>query len=61
MNLKNPETYAVMMLKHIGKHPVAKRIEEAIAITLKDKNVITQDLGGVGSLSKMTNAIIERL
>ncbi len=52
---------AIMMLKHIGKHPVAKRIEEAIAITLKDKNVITQDLGGVGSLSRMTNAIIERL
>ncbi len=61
MNLKNPETYVVMMLKHIGKTGLARKIEEAIAITLKDNDVITQDLGGVGSLSRMPNAIIERL
>ena len=52
---------AVMMLKHIGKQDVARRIEAAIAITLKNKEVITQDLGGIGSLSKMKDAIIEAL
>jgi len=52
---------AVMMLKHIGKQDVARRIEEAIAITLKNKDAITPDLGGIGSLSKMRDAIIEAL
>jgi isocitrate dehydrogenase (NAD+) len=50
---------AVMMLKHIGKQDIARRIEEAIAVTLKDRDVITPDLGGTGSLSSMRDAIIK--
>ncbi|MDI6751846.1 MAG: isocitrate/isopropylmalate dehydrogenase family protein [bacterium] len=52
---------AVMMLKHIGKQDVARKIEEAISATLKNKDVITPDLGGVGSLSRMRDAVIEAL
>jgi isocitrate dehydrogenase (NAD+) len=50
---------AVMMLKHIGKQDIARRIEEAIAVTLKDRDVITPDLGGTGSLSSMRDVIIK--
>ncbi|MBU1261504.1 isocitrate/isopropylmalate dehydrogenase family protein [bacterium] len=52
---------AVMMLKHIGKQDIAHKIESAIQNTLKNKNAITPDLGGTGSLSSMRNAIIKEV
>lgn len=52
---------AVMMLEHIGERDGAQRIRKALYRTLPDKEVITADLGGEGSTSKFTNAVVSQL
>ncbi|KAJ8333652.1 hypothetical protein SKAU_G00409710 [Synaphobranchus kaupii] len=49
MDLANPTALllsAVMMLRHMGLHDHAKKIETACFDTIRDKKVLTKDLGG---------------
>lgn len=52
---------ACMMLENLGKADVAGRIRKAVDQVLKDKNVITPDLGGLGNTEIYKNAIIAHL
>lgn len=50
-----------MMLQHIGLNEHASKIESAIFETIKEKKVITADLGGSAKCSQYTNEIISKL
>ncbi|XP_061630448.1 isocitrate dehydrogenase [NAD] subunit alpha, mitochondrial isoform X1 [Phyllopteryx taeniolatus] len=52
---------AVMMLRHMGLHDHAKRIESACFDTIRDKKVLTGDLGGKSKCSEFTEAICQRV
>eukprot|EP01121_Diplochlamys_sp_Union-15-3_P009219 TRINITY_DN24_c0_g1_i1.p1 TRINITY_DN24_c0_g1~~TRINITY_DN24_c0_g1_i1.p1 ORF type:complete len:358 (+),score=69.78 TRINITY_DN24_c0_g1_i1:102-1175(+) len=52
---------AVMMLRHMGLHDYAKRIESATLKTLAQGTTITGDLGGKASCTEYTQAIISNL
>ncbi len=49
-----------MMLKYLGKINEAERIEKAILLIM-EKGILTKDLGGDCSCSKITEEIIKRL
>lgn len=51
---------AAMMLRHLGHHDVAERIEVAVDRVL-DGGPVTADLGGSASTSEMTDAVIAAL
>jgi isocitrate dehydrogenase (NAD+) len=52
---------SIMMLRHLGMHTHASRIENAVLKTIRDGKVITGDLGGSSSTTEFTNAINEVL
>ncbi|KAM9376302.1 isocitrate dehydrogenase [NAD] subunit alpha, mitochondrial isoform 3-T3 [Pholidichthys leucotaenia] len=52
---------AVMMLRHMGLHSHAKKIETACFDTIRDNKVLTKDLGGNSKCSEFTEAICQRV
>jgi isocitrate dehydrogenase (NAD+) len=52
---------AALMIEHVGKHDMAKRLRKAIDQTLRDDGVRTGDLGGKATTKDMTQAIVRRL
>ena len=50
-----------MMLEHIGKNDIAKKITNAILKTLNNGQSLTKDLGGSATTLELTNAIISNL
>uniref|UniRef100_A0A665W640 Isocitrate dehydrogenase [NAD] subunit alpha, mitochondrial n=1 Tax=Echeneis naucrates TaxID=173247 RepID=A0A665W640_ECHNA len=52
---------AVMMLRHMGLHGHAKKIEAACFDTIREKKVVTKDLGGNSKCSEFTDAICQRV
>ena len=51
----------VMMLRHVGHHAAAKKIEEACLGVIRDGKFRTGDLGGRASTTDFTAAICERV
>lgn len=63
-DLANPTALllsAVMMLRHMGLHGHAKKIETACFDTIRDRKVLTKDLGGNSKCSEFTEAICQRM
>lgn len=63
-NIANPTAIllsACLMLKKMGEKVKAELCENAIASVLKDKKIITPDLGGNASTTEFTNAIVEKI
>ncbi|HYM48330.1 MAG TPA: isocitrate/isopropylmalate dehydrogenase family protein [Burkholderiaceae bacterium] len=52
---------AAMMIEHVGKHDMARRLRAAINTVLRDDGVRTGDLGGKASTADITRAIVKRL
>jgi isocitrate dehydrogenase (NAD+) len=52
---------AVMLLRYIGEAAAADRIEAALISVLREKRVVTRDLGGDAGTRAMTEAIIDKL
>ncbi|XP_054476111.1 isocitrate dehydrogenase [NAD] subunit alpha, mitochondrial isoform X2 [Anoplopoma fimbria] len=52
---------AVMMLRHMGLHGHAQKIETACFDVIRDKKVLTKDLGGNSKCSEFTAAICQRV
>lgn len=50
-----------LMLSHMGMEDRATRLRNAIRDTIADGDRVTPDLGGTGTTSSITDAIIERL
>ena len=60
-NIANPTALllsAIMMLRHIGEHSAASQIENALNATLRERNIITRDLGGTASTGEFASAVI---
>jgi isocitrate dehydrogenase (NAD+) len=51
----------VMMLRHVGHHATAKKIEEACLGVIREGKFRTGDLGGRASTTDFTEAICERV
>ncbi len=49
---------AALMLDHVGQRSAARRIEQAVALTLESKAGLTRDLGGTGTTKTITEALI---
>lgn len=63
-DLANPTALllsAVMMLRHMGLHDHAQKIQTACFKTIQDKKVLTKDLGGNSKCSEFTEAICQRI
>nr|XP_030136800.3 isocitrate dehydrogenase [NAD] subunit alpha, mitochondrial isoform X1 [Taeniopygia guttata] len=52
---------AVMMLRHMGMHKYATKIESACFDTIKDGKILTKDLGGNAKCSEFTEEICRRV
>jgi isocitrate dehydrogenase (NAD+) len=52
---------ACMMLEHLGQGERARRIRSALETTLRERRVLTRDLGGTATTDELTDAIIARL
>ena len=52
---------AALMLDHVGKFDMARRLRTAIDTVLRDDGVRTGDLGGKASTADITRAIVKRL
>ena len=52
---------AALMIDHVGKHDMARRLRAAIDAALRDDGVRTGDLGGNASTADITRAIVKRL
>jgi isocitrate dehydrogenase (NAD+) len=52
---------AAMMIEHVGKQDMARRLRAAIDSVLKEDGVRTGDLGGKATTRDITRAIIRRL
>ena len=52
---------ACMMLDHVGRGDLAKRIRKAIDQTLKQDKILTGDLGGKASTAQYAKAVVARL
>ncbi|XP_040018114.1 isocitrate dehydrogenase [NAD] subunit alpha, mitochondrial isoform X1 [Gasterosteus aculeatus] len=52
---------AVMMLRHMGLHGHAQKIETACFDVIRDKKALTKDLGGNSKCSEFTDAICQRV
>ena len=52
---------SAMMLEHVGRQDLARRLREAIDRTLNEDKVRTRDLGGSASTEQFAQAIIGRL
>ena len=51
----------IMMLKHLGEHPAAQRIESALEKVYREGQHITRDLGGTATTTEFTDAVIAAL
>src|SRR5205085_1844326 len=63
-NMANPVALilsAVMMLRHLGEHKPADRVEKAVLAVLAEGTALTRDLGGSASTTEMTEAIVGKL
>ncbi|CAB1338836.1 unnamed protein product [Coregonus sp. 'balchen'] len=60
-NLYGDILSAVMMLRHMGMHDYGKKIETACFDTIRDKQVLTGDLGGKSKCSEFTEEICRRV
>lgn len=63
-NIANPSALllgALMMLEHLGLREHAGRIRSALEETVRERRVLTPDLGGSASTDEFTDAIISRL
>ncbi len=63
-NVANPGALILagaMMLDHLGKPDVARRVREAFAAQVKEGPARTRDLGGTASTVEFTDALIARL
>jgi len=49
---------AIMMLRHIGEHAAAERVERALLRVYEEKKVLTGDLGGSATTAQFTDALI---
>ena len=52
---------AIEMLKYINQNDIAGKIEKALFKTIKDRKVLTFDLGGIATTIDFTNEIIKNL
>ncbi|MFZ5557801.1 MAG: isocitrate/isopropylmalate dehydrogenase family protein [Pseudomonadota bacterium] len=52
---------AAMMLEHVRRDDLARRLREAIDATIREDSVRTGDLGGKASTAQFANALIRRL
>jgi isocitrate dehydrogenase (NAD+) len=50
-----------MMLEYMTDGERARRIREALEATIREKKVVTRDLGGTATTDQFTDAIIARL
>lgn len=60
-NRANPTSHllsATMMLRHLGEYGAADRIDAALLQTLRDPALRTPDVGGTGTTTSFTKAII---
>uniref|UniRef100_A0A665WWH3 Isocitrate dehydrogenase [NAD] subunit alpha, mitochondrial n=1 Tax=Echeneis naucrates TaxID=173247 RepID=A0A665WWH3_ECHNA len=64
MDLANPTALllsAVMMLRHMGLHDHGNKIQTACFDTIREKKVLTKDLGGNSKCSEFTAEICRRV
>ncbi|CAB1331733.1 unnamed protein product, partial [Coregonus sp. 'balchen'] len=64
LDMANPTALllsAVMMLRHMGLHDYGKKIETSCFDTIRDKKVLTRDLGGNSKCSEFTAEICQRV
>ena len=54
-------TAAVMLLRHIGEHAAAKRIDAALEKVLARGDPVTRDLGGKATTKQFTEAIVREV
>jgi len=52
---------AAMMLEHVGRADLARRLRLGIDQTLNEDKVRTGDLGGTASTAELTRALISRV
>ena len=52
---------AIEMLKYINQNDVANKIEKALFKTIKERKILTPDLGGNATTTEYTNEIIKNL
>jgi len=52
---------AAMMLEHVGKHDLARRLRTAVDRVLREDAVRTGDLGGTATTKELAQAIVRRL
>ncbi|HVO88427.1 MAG TPA: isocitrate/isopropylmalate family dehydrogenase [Casimicrobiaceae bacterium] len=50
-----------MMLEHVGRADLARRLHAAIDVTLNQDNVRTRDLGGTASTRSFADALVARI
>jgi isocitrate dehydrogenase (NAD+) len=51
----------LLMMRHMGEHRVAQRVEQAVHAVLEDGRDVTRDLGGTADTKTFTEAVIDRL
>ena len=52
---------AALMIDHVGKHDMARRLRAAIDTVLRTDGVRTGDLGGKANTAEITRAIVKQL
>jgi isocitrate dehydrogenase (NAD+) len=52
---------ACLMLEHLADHTRARRIRDAMEGVIREKKIVTRDLGGTATTAQFTDAIIARL
>jgi isocitrate dehydrogenase (NAD+) len=52
---------ACLMLEHLADHTRARRIRDAMESVIREKKIVTRDLGGTATTAQFTDAIIARL
>ncbi|TCD71362.1 homoisocitrate dehydrogenase [Steccherinum ochraceum] len=52
---------AALMLRHLGYHQPADRIDKAVDEVLREGQLLTPDLGGKSSTQEVTDAIVKRI
>jgi len=52
---------ATIMLRHIGEHDAAGRIEKAMLDVFAEGKALTRDLGGTAKTNEFARAIVEKL
>jgi isocitrate dehydrogenase (NAD+) len=49
------------MLEHLKDHERARRIRDAMESVIRERKIVTRDLGGSATTAQFTDAIIARL